>query len=74
MAIADVHSVWLNDHARPGVRVKAEDAVFLVSDRIRTPMNSGTAAFGSHEAAATLQSDVGGRIERWNDFLKRASS
>jgi copper chaperone NosL len=72
--IGDVHSVWVNDHARPGSRVKAQDAVFLVSGRIRSPMNSGTAAFASREAAATLQSDVGGQVERWNDLLKRAAS
>ena len=70
----DVHGIWLNDYAHPESRVSSTDAVFVVSDHIRAPMNGGAAAFASRDAAAALQSSTGGRLERWADILERASS
>jgi copper chaperone NosL len=74
VAPADVHSIWMNDHRRPDTFVRAQDAFFVVSDRIRAPMNGRTAAFTAHTDAASLQSAVGGQLQRWTDILKRASS
>jgi len=74
VAPADVHSIWTNDHAHPDTRVKAEDAVFVVSDRIRAPMNGRTAVFASSTDATALQSSVGGQVQKWTDLLKRGSS
>jgi copper chaperone NosL len=70
----DTHGIWLNDYAHPESRVTVTEAVFVVSDRVRAPMNGGAAAFASREAAAALQSSTGGRIERWADVLKRAGN
>lgn len=69
-----VLGIWLNDYAHPESRVAATDAVFVVSDQVRAPMNGGAAAFASRDAAAALQRSTGGRLERWTDILKRASS
>lgn len=74
VAAVDVHSIWLNDHANPETRVKAEDALFVVSDRIKAPMNGHMAAFASREDAAALQSAAGGRLERWTDLRKGGGS
>src|SRR5262245_15155050 len=71
---ADVRSFWLTDHAHPDTRVNAQDAVFVVSDRIRAPMNGRTAAFASRSDATALKSEVGGRFQTWADLLKRVSS
>jgi copper chaperone NosL len=71
---AEIHSLWLNDHARPETQVRAEDAVFLVSDRIRAPMNGGAAAFSDPAGADALASVVGGRPARWDDLLRKAAS
>ena len=73
-AAAEVHSVWANDHAHPGVPVNAQDAVFVSSDRIRAPMNGGIAAFASRADATALQSSVGGELRTWADILKRVPS
>jgi copper chaperone NosL len=74
VAAADVHSIWLNDYGHPDTRVNALDAVFVVSDRIRAPMNGGAAAFASRVEATALQSAVGGQLRAWADILKRVSS
>ena len=73
-ASAEVDAIWLNDHAHPDGRIKATDAVFVVSDRIRAPMNGRTAAFSSHEDAAAFQSSVGGQLQAWTDLLRRRAS
>jgi len=70
---ADVHSIWLNDHAHPEKLITARDAVFVVSDGIRAPMNGGMAAFSSWNEAAALQSAVGGDLRTWADVLKRVA-
>jgi copper chaperone NosL len=73
VAAAAVHSIWLNDHVHPDTRVDAQNAVFVVSDRIRAPMNGRTAAFASRSDATALQSEAGGRLQTWADILKRVS-
>ena len=72
VAAQDIHSIWLNDHAHPEARVNVEDAVILVSERIKAPMNGHMAAFASRDDAAALRVAVGGTIGRWADIGKRA--
>ena len=74
VATADVHSIWLNDHANPDARVDARNAVFVVSDRIKAPMNGGMAAFESRAEAGSLQSTIGGLLLNWSEVLARRSS
>jgi copper chaperone NosL len=69
-----VHSIWTNDYAHPERLLRAEESTFVVSDRIRSPMNGGMAAFGSATDAAAFQSTVAGRVEAWADALKRGRS
>ena len=73
-ASADVDAIWLNDHANPDVRIEATNAVFVVSDRIRAPMNGRTAAFASRGDAAAFHASVGGQVQAWTDLLKRGAS
>jgi copper chaperone NosL len=73
-ASTEVDAIWLNDHAHPDGHIEATDAVFVVSDRIRAPMNGRTAAFASHEDAAAFQSSVGGQLHAWTDLMKRGAS
>lgn len=73
-ASSEVDAIWLNDHAHPDTRVKATDAVFVVGDRIRAPMNGRAAAFASHDDAAAFQSSVGGQFQAWTDLLTRGAS
>ena len=74
VAPGDIHSIWTNDHAHPDRRLRVEEAVFVVSERIRAPMNGHAAAFASREDAAAFQSVVGGQLETWAGLLKRPAS
>ena len=74
VAAADIHSVWFNDHRDPERRVAADDAMFVVSDRIRAPMNGRMAAFATREDADGLRTALGGSVERWADVTKRGGS
>lgn len=72
VAAADVHAIWANDHAHPEQRLRVEAAVFVVSDRIRAPMNGHMAAFGVREDAVTFQASVGGRVLSWAEATTAA--
>jgi copper chaperone NosL len=74
VAEADVHSTWTNDHAHPDALVNTADAVFVVGDGIRAPMNGRTAAFATATDAAAFKARVGGEIRRWTDVAKRGTS
>jgi copper chaperone NosL len=74
VAAADVHSIWLNDYSHPDTLVDARNAVFVVSDRIKAPMNGGMATFGSRTEATSLQATVGGLLRNWSEILARPSS
>jgi copper chaperone NosL len=71
---ANVHSIWFNDHATPEQRVRAEEAVFVVSDALRAPMNGRVAAFTSREEAAAFALTVAGRLETWGTVAARGRS
>jgi copper chaperone NosL len=68
---AGIHSTWVNDHAHPDRMVSAGQAVFVVSDRIRAPMNGGMAAFAARADAARLQDAVGGELRAWSEASRR---
>jgi len=70
----DVHSIWANDYAHPDVRVQVDDAVFVVSDGIRAPMNGQIAVFASRDDARALAARLGGRLASWADVKKRVAS
>jgi copper chaperone NosL len=74
VATADIHSIWFNDYANSDRRVAADDALMVVSDRIRAPMNGRMAAFGVREDADALRLALGGSLERWADVAKRGGS
>jgi copper chaperone NosL len=74
VAPADIHSIWFNDYAQPDRPVAAEDALIVVSDRIRAPMNGRMAAFGRREDADALRVALAGSLERWADVTKRGGS
>ena len=61
-------------HGQHDDRGRAEEAIFLLSDRIRAPMNGGAAAFAEPASAEAMASVVGGRQASWNDLLRKAAS
>ena len=67
----EVYGIWVNLFLHPAERIPVDDAVFLQSDRLRSPMSSGLAAFRSGVTADSLRGEIGGQILMWSDVLRR---
>jgi copper chaperone NosL len=67
----EIYGIWVNLFLHPADRVPVDDAVFLHSDRLRSPMSSGLAAFQSGASADSLRTEIGGEVLMWSDVLRR---
>lgn len=67
---ADLHSLWVSDFAESETWLRAEDAVFLHSEQIRSPMGMGLSAHPSPEAARRYQRELGGELLSWDEVLE----
>jgi copper chaperone NosL len=67
---AELHSVWVADFANAETWLAAEDAVFLHSEQVRSPMGMGLSAHPSREAVRRYQSELGGEILSWAEVLE----
>jgi hypothetical protein len=66
-----VHSMWVNDFLSPEAPpLRVEEAVFLRSDSLRTPMNHGFAALRPGARADSLTAALGGTLVAWEDVVK----
>jgi copper chaperone NosL len=66
-----VHSMWVNDFLAPETPpLRVEEAVFLKSDSLRTPMNHGFAAMRRGPRADSLRAALGGTLVRWEDVVR----
>lgn len=74
-----IHSGYLNDqtisltlitdYAQPGTLIPAQEAFYLKSDNLRSPMASGIAAFGSIESLQQNKETLTGTALRWSEVL-----
>lgn len=64
---AEVHSLWVTDFASPETLVPAEDAYFLVSPTLGSPMGLGVTAFARVEDRDGAVNAFGGRAADWSD-------
>jgi copper chaperone NosL len=71
IAEADVHSTWIASGRDGWIRV--EDAAFLHSDALRSPMGGGYSGYASIDAARAVQEQVGGEILTWQEVRQRAT-
>ena len=69
--VDEIHGIWVNLFLHPADRIPVDDAVFLQSDRLRSPMSNGLAAFRSGDTADSLRGEIGGQIMMWRDVLLR---
>jgi len=68
-----VHSAWVTDFRLPGTLIPAQDAIFLRTDSMRTPMSSNLLAV-PHAAGDSLQAALGGTLLDWSQVLTAARS
>ncbi len=66
----DILAMWVSDFAHKGKFIRVEDAKFLVSDRLRSPMGLNISAFSSDEDLRTAQRNFGGKILSWDGVLE----
>lgn len=64
-----VASSWVANFAAPGEWLRADTAVYLQSDTLRTPMASGLAALAPGRQADSVRSMLGGRLLTWSEVL-----
>ncbi len=64
-----IHGLWVHRFLEPEERLQVHDAVFLRSDRLRTPMASGLAAFRSASVADSMRMQIGGTLLDWAGVL-----
>lgn len=66
-----VHSAWVTDFRLPGTLIPAQEAVFLRTDSIRTPMSSNLLAV-PRAVGDSLQAALGGTLLDWAQVLAAA--
>lgn len=62
--------IWVNDY-HDKKWLKAEDAWYLQTTELHTPMGWGLAAFRNEDQARQLHTELGGEILTWSDILAR---
>jgi copper chaperone NosL len=69
---ADIHSAWVADSDAPEQWLRADDARFLHSASVRSPMGGGLAAYTDDAAARTALSRLGGvegAVLTWDEVV-----
>ncbi|GBD20968.1 hypothetical protein HRbin28_01417 [bacterium HR28] len=61
-------AIWVHDLDTQSW-LQAENAWYLVSPSIRSPMGYGIAAFAGQDAAQRRQAELGGDLLQWGDLL-----
>jgi copper chaperone NosL len=64
-----VHSLWTVDFEHPGELISVEDAIYLYSPNLSSPMGLNVSAYSSKEFAMTMQEQYDGEIIEWNNVL-----
>lgn len=65
-----VHSLWVTSFQRPGELIAVEDAQFLHSEMMKSPMGANLTAFGKAEITArALVDSFGGEVLTWEEVL-----
>jgi len=70
----EVHSLWVSDFLAPGPLLRVEEATFLRSDSVRTPMNSQVVALRRGARADSLRAAWRGEFLTWPDVVDRAGT
>jgi copper chaperone NosL len=65
-----VGGMWVTDFASPGTWLPADEAFFLQSRELRSPMGLNLSAYGSSQDAAAHRQEFGGELLRWADVLE----
>ena len=56
------------DYANPGSLITAEEATFLISENIPSPMGANLSAFGARNSAVQALENAGGTLYNWDQL------
>jgi copper chaperone NosL len=65
----NIHSMWTVDFEHPGELINAEDAIYLYSPNLSSPMGLNVSAYGDPEFARSMQQQYEGELIDWNKVL-----
>lgn len=63
-----IHSAWVTDFRAPGTLLSVQDAIFLRTDSVQTPMGSNLLAV-PRAAGDSLRAALGGTLLDWDAVL-----
>jgi nitrous oxidase accessory protein len=61
--------LWATDFTAPGSWIPVEEAFFLQSDELRSPMGMNLSAYATEDDARAHQTRHGGHVMRWSSVL-----
>lgn len=61
-----IRSLWVTNYLEPAALLDANEAWFVQSDRVHTPMASGLVALPSKAQADSLAGSLNGTVLRWD--------
>jgi copper chaperone NosL len=67
----EIAQLWVIDFSMPKTLIRVEDALFIHSDDLKTPMASGVAAFGSKKLLDEYNREIKGSAITWNEVLQK---
>ncbi len=67
----DTFALLSNHFEKAGSFIKVEDATFLISKNLPSPMGANLTAFESLEKAKEIQSEKGGKLYKWTELKAR---
>lgn len=69
----DVRGMWVTDFTQAGSWLEVDEAHFLQSRELRSPMGMNLSAYATESAARTHQDEHGGDVLDWNGVLTLVS-
>lgn len=63
--------ILVADYANPGNLVDAKTAIYLISEKIKSPMGANLSAFSSKEVAQKKQQEFGGKLYSWKTLKEK---
>lgn len=71
---ATVALYFCNYNSQPGELIAAQEATYLISENIPSPMGEFLTAFDNMEAASLAKEENGGELYSWNELLKHMNN
>lgn len=69
-----IKSMWVTDFSSKGSFLSANDALFLRSDNLRSPMGLNLSAHKNQEKVNSVKSEFGGEMISWNELVNYVKS